>query len=816
MGIPGLFGRWLAQNAEGSVYDAVPPFVASLAFDMNGVFHSARNYVYGDGKDRNKQREVAGTDTRLLLTSMLDKIEKIIMDIVQQVDPKDCVILAVDGVAPGAKLQQQRGRREKSVMGGLNVDLFDRNAITPGTDFMVQLDGFILNMLERRKFQLPPHVIYSSHLVEGEGEHKIMGYYRDGTVLKGEIAQAGGNHVLYGLDADLIILSLMSPLPNIYLFRKSSEEDTGGEVKDELVGIETLKEYVIDKGKKAETLQDFAVMMCLLGNDFLPHHPTLERMETSINMLLDVYAETEGSLTKDGPDGLREIDWQTMRTWLTKIVEQEEMLLAENAKRQYKYPSRFFTSSLEDGVFYPDRFRTVWYQNALGYRGDPQRIRELSSIVGYDVNIVDGTHIERMVRDYLKTMAWIYAYYQGGTEVINQEWVYPWYHAPMLTDLGLVVDNLDDGDRIDGYLAYPGMVKFTALHQLVAVLPLKSKHLLPAELQPLSDDNSIIRDYYPKVFKYELEGTHGDWLGVPIIPIIDRRRIVDAVAQITFTPSRAKIWQPVKPDDEERSPEERDIIESLQFEQERYNDYIRQQEENRALRKEREENRRYGRNERYREPSSGPSQSYRGSYRGRSSGSRGTSSQYTPRGRGQGRGYTSQAPTSTTSSYTPRGGYSQRGSYTQRGGYAQGGGYSQRGGYAQRGTYQQRDDGYRFGGNVSRGRGYSETGPSTQAVSRGRGYVSRGRGQPTQRAPLGQPNIIQRGPATPSETPTRPPLGPPIERPSFIPLGRQAPTNVPLSLFGIRDTITPAPAPRGSSPTPITSQSQWNEGDLLM
>jgi 5'-3' exoribonuclease 1 len=70
------------------------------------------------------------------------------------VQPRHVLYLAVDGVAPRAKMNQQRSRRFRSAKeaevtaseiiarGGVNLEShkrFDSNCITPGTDFMLKL-----------------------------------------------------------------------------------------------------------------------------------------------------------------------------------------------------------------------------------------------------------------------------------------------------------------------------------------------------------------------------------------------------------------------------------------------------------------------------------------------------------------------------------------------------------------------------------------------------------------------------------------------------------------------------------------------------
>ena len=63
-------------------------------------------------------------------------------------------------------------------------------------------------------------LIYSSCKTPAEGEHKLLQFIRDNKY-NGNIYK----YVLYGLDADLIFLSLASGNPDIFLLREAKEMD---------------------------------------------------------------------------------------------------------------------------------------------------------------------------------------------------------------------------------------------------------------------------------------------------------------------------------------------------------------------------------------------------------------------------------------------------------------------------------------------------------------------------------------------------------------------------------------------------------------
>ena len=590
MGIPGLYGNWLSKDVAKAVLDGVPPFVSSFSFDLNGVFHDARKQVFGEGTDDPRiLQAIANTDPGQIELEIHNAIEAIIMRMVQTTNPRDCLILAVDGVAPGAKLQQQRGRREKSARHMSPNEVFDRNAITPGTEFMIRLDNFIMRMIGRHRQILPPKVLYSSHLVPGEGEHKIMDYFRSGEVSDGPAAKEGGVHIVYGLDADLIMLSLLAPVDHIILARETVKQT---------VDIDRLKEYIMERGNRPTAIDDFVVMMYLIGNDFLPQSPSLEAMYQSITSLLDIYANSDYVLTLTDEQGRHEINWDHMKLFIQAIAARENEFLAALSVKPVAYPSRFLRAALRDGQFYPDVFRSNWYQNALGPKGPRDYVAALSQIIAnyvpndYDMMIdpflaqtpitaistVTPDRITGMAIDYMRTMAWTYLYYREGTAAVNHDWAYPYYHTPMLSDLAAVMQLVGTQILITEFEAHEGMLQFTALHQLIAVLPLKSRDLLPIELQPLFSYNSVLRDLLPNNFIVELDGKdryrnkQGETIepeGVAIIPLIDRRRIFDAVAQITFTPERAKLWMPATDEPFIRTAEQTEILARFEFDKQR-------------------------------------------------------------------------------------------------------------------------------------------------------------------------------------------------------------------------------------------------------
>ena len=82
--------------------------------------------------------------------------------------------------------------------------VWDTNQITPGTKFMNQLSIYLQNRC--KEFNV--HCVLSDSNEPGEGEHKIMKYM--------DTLPMNTTNVVYGLDADLIMLSMIENILFIY------------------------------------------------------------------------------------------------------------------------------------------------------------------------------------------------------------------------------------------------------------------------------------------------------------------------------------------------------------------------------------------------------------------------------------------------------------------------------------------------------------------------------------------------------------------------------------------------------------------------
>lgn len=290
------------------------------------------------------------------------------------IKPKKFFFMAIDGVAPRAKMNQQRARRFRSALdaevarkkareAGLVVpdDPFDSNAITPGTEFMakltMQLKYFINRKVSEDTSWQNIEVILSGHEVPGEGEHKIMEQIR---IRRAEPDYSPDvRHCLYGLDADLIMLGLLSHDPHFALLREEVEfgrtAKKSKELTDQrfyLLHLSLVREYIeleFEDVKDVETfafdferlLDDFILISYFIGNDFLPELPSLLINEGALPIIFQTYKRylrrADGYINDGGL-----INFERLAIWL------EEMSRFEHEKfEEFAIDLEWFNKELD-------------------------------------------------------------------------------------------------------------------------------------------------------------------------------------------------------------------------------------------------------------------------------------------------------------------------------------------------------------------------------------------------------------------------------------------------------------------------------------
>jgi 5'-3' exoribonuclease 1 len=500
MGIPAYYS-YLIKNYKKIIIKR-----KKLNYEIDNFYLDSNSIIY------NALENMEGYFNEEFINRLIKNICLQIDNYIKEIKPKNLVYISFDGIAPFAKLKQQKERRFKSklVTEMLNEIIvekcsnmfiekqanikFDRTCITPGTYFMRQMDKKVNEFfMGREKIYNINKIIVSTSNERGEGEHKIFDYIRknDNSNLE--------SHVIYGLDADLIILCLnhMHISKNIYLFRETPEfikslssEIEPGELY--LMKIEELMYYILDKmmndvKNPVKRIKDYVFIMFLLGNDFMPHFPSLNIRTHGIEMILETYKNVLGKkemfLIEEG-----EIVWKHFR----ELIEELSLMELDNIKREYgirnkREKKNYDTSiSIKNHSDVEDNTIKKKLENVL--LNLPIKEREIEKEIDpfnpywekrYYEKLFNternDENLKKICLNYIEGLEWNMLYYTSGCK--NWKWKYKYCYPPLFTDLlkyiplwgiDYISENLETIDH-DVQLAY--------------VLPMSSMYLLPKRYQ---------------------------------------------------------------------------------------------------------------------------------------------------------------------------------------------------------------------------------------------------------------------------------------------------------------------------------------------
>ncbi|KAJ1987701.1 exonuclease II Exo2 [Coemansia spiralis] len=309
MGVAG-FMRWLHQQFPMAcrmvtrIESHRKPY--SLFIDLNGTLHQSARQANGD----------------------VAAISEAIDHLVSLVKPQNLLYLAIDGVPPRIKEQLQRARREKFAIQPSKSNIkFNSYAITPGTQWMRQVEAHLKEFIERKRQSDTAwrklRVVFSGCRDPGEGEQKIIEY-----LCKAE--QRPDYHYVWSNDADTVLLSLGTHVSNIILINERQIFGVGaytvtdiGQLKDRILEKYAPQDMDATDEAKRIVIDDLIFMTFFAGNDFLPPIYSVNTADgTAIDTLWTLYSKLPSSCRNLHTRG--EINQRALTNLLKLIAEGAE------------------------------------------------------------------------------------------------------------------------------------------------------------------------------------------------------------------------------------------------------------------------------------------------------------------------------------------------------------------------------------------------------------------------------------------------------------------------------------------------------------
>lgn len=564
MGIPSYFKHLCQSYPEVIQKWTNTQTIHNLYLDSNSIIYDTiRTIPYVvDGKTRtNADYE----------EELIQKVCQTINEYCTFIQPTQEVYICFDGVAPIAKLEQQRDRRFKSSfmnkverdLTGTTKEIWNQTAITPGTQFMDKLNDRMKTYYGRSELATllglgsTVRIRVSGSDEAGEGEHKIFNYIR-----ATESKHKQQTSVIYGLDADLIVLCLNHlNYGNLLLYRETpSFVQNFSDLEPNcsyMLDIRKLRNAILGEmtGITGEAIElsklrmyDYILLTFMLGNDFLPHFPSICLRTRGMDILMSAYRELFGRGRTMNHQTLCirrgnqvEIHWATYRKFVELLAKHEHYHWIEEYKIREKWermPIKMDTTdpsgnSIRCTVNQTIEQHQVRDAGLASLLHLPVKQRELEKYIRPDyqgwqkryyetlLGINKPNQIRKCTMNYLSGLEWVLKYYSQGCPDWN--WCYEYMYPPLLQDLCMYTPGFQQ-PLIHNKLTEP----VQPIVQLMYVLPKTAHDLLPSKYQKLLRTHPY-RTWYPEEAEFIWAFCRYFWECHVLLPKIDIKKLQQLV-----------------------------------------------------------------------------------------------------------------------------------------------------------------------------------------------------------------------------------------------------------------------------------------------
>ena len=593
MGVPGFF-TWLLKNkkklgASNLILNQLEIKTKWLMLDTNCLLHPCVANILEKYKEGMLNIDNTKDLRNQIENYIWEKVKSYIDDMIEQIKP-EYIYVGIDGVAPMGKILQQRQRRYRFMFDKkikLNTNVLGINEIedcigrtltksngieepiipissielTPGTDYMERINKRMekyMKQLEKSGIKY----IYSSYHDEGEGEHKIIQYIK-------KYLSPSDTIVIYGLDADLLFLSLgIGYEYDLYVMREkqvfsNKEYDLDEVVEYNFVEIKQLHLLISNLNISTD---DFIVLCYLIGNDFLPGLLTIDVKKGGLDKIFRAWDNLKNKLglTTEFDDENKikshivywdnsqknshcKINWHILKALFEELFWTEKYIW-KNINRDHILNQDNLDSDELEKLKYvkQDEKKEQMQKFILGESTNTdflEKIEFSSGVEYYNYYLgtkcidIDNTIIQKMVQDYINCIEWCIIYYLD--ECPSWTLGYNFIIAPLIKDIIKFFPQSTDF-KFDKRTLNP-------VEQLIMAIPPQTyKYVLEKNIIDLVKSNKNIGFMIPEEFTIDVNKEHIFWKCQVKIPIVEYNEFISEIKKINITNEKNKIYVPVQ------------------------------------------------------------------------------------------------------------------------------------------------------------------------------------------------------------------------------------------------------------------------------
>ena len=547
----------------------IPP-IDNLYFDLNGIIHE-----FCHSKNENILSLLKKKNDSDIYSEICELVNKLI----KLINPQSLVMISLDGVAPIAKIYGQLCSRyikgcEKSeeiqkflnYLGFKEIHYFNQDQISPCTDFIINLEKYMVNYFEEEKrknfdFWKDKKILFSTSNIPGEGEYKIMENIREEK--QNENNGHNKKYCIISNDSDFILLSLFIHEPNILLLTRGdlnnyhydiNYNEKNNSIINEGIFISLLREYLENEFlelkanfdfNKERFYDDFAFLLFLLGNAFLPGVLFLDLNGEVFEKLLDSYKKyikkNGDYITKNGMINfdnfiqfiiglsLYEKDFIQLKydnlksNWDSKKYIYNSNKLIEIYNKEFNNDNNKNSDSnlqelmnsnkqfveiikniidqevLLNDKEYKNSFENInFYKFKNAYNKNLYEGKKLYYANKFGISIEEGEgkqRLEKLILDYLLGLQWCLLYAKG---FVNWNWNYHFKYAPLLSDIASIDFEENINEKINDNIINKVSEPLSPYIYQCLIFNNNSFDLIPQNYHQIK---TIIKDYY----NYEID-----------------------------------------------------------------------------------------------------------------------------------------------------------------------------------------------------------------------------------------------------------------------------------------------------------------------
>ena len=559
MGVPGFF-KWLIDNkkklkSKNLIREIIEKKVKYLMLDTNCLLHPCVNCVK-DNYLSGKLILPKDVSTRDFIEEEINKlIETRINDMIDKINP-ELIYIAIDGVAPLAKILQQRQRRhrylydtkiklkddinneiqniliERVTEDGIVIPSLPVSSIelTPGTDYMERINKRMIEYVKKLGKEKKIKYIYSSYHVEGEGEHKILQYIKN-NINKGDTI------AIYGLDADLLFLALSLGIEHdLYIMReKSIFQNKKVEIDEEMIyNYVEINELHSMINKLNINTYDFIMLCYLVGNDFIPGLLTTDIKRRGLDKLMTSYEETRKIINKNIVNKINDkindkitINYDVIFE-IFKNLEYTERGIWRNINRDRmdtteQQKQENFNKFLTGQNMNTDCLEKIEFSSETEY---------YNYYLGINDSVIDKTTIKKMVKDYITGMEWCINYYLNDCK--SWSWGYNFMIAPLIKD---ILKYFPNSIKIENDIR-----ELCPVEQLLLAIPIDTyKYVINKSLIKKMKQNREIGYMFPETFDIDINKESVFWKCQVKIPMVEYYEYIKNIKLINIHDEKNEI-----------------------------------------------------------------------------------------------------------------------------------------------------------------------------------------------------------------------------------------------------------------------------------